>query len=75
MSLSAGKYDMLRFVLLVGVLGWGVSTAVIVQLIQAVMGDKSFFDGLMLSLIIFPIAGILFGYSMWRVKLSQSSEN
>ncbi len=74
MSLSAGKYDMLRFVLLVGVLGWGVSTAVIVQLIQAVMGDKSFFDGLMLSLIIFPIAGILFGYSMWRAKLAKSFE-
>ncbi len=69
MSLKQDKYPMLRFVVLVGVLGWGVSTAIIVQLIQVIMGDKSFFDGFVSSLIIFPIVGILFGYGMWRANL------
>ena len=46
---------MLRFIVLRGVLGWGVTTAFIVQIIMSLTSDKGFFDGFITSLIAFPL--------------------
>jgi phosphate/sulfate permease len=35
-------------------------------------GEKDFFDGIISSLIIFPITGIFFGYFMWNSKYKKS---
>ncbi|WP_409425713.1 MULTISPECIES: hypothetical protein [unclassified Pseudoalteromonas] len=55
-----------RFILLKGVLGWGVPTAILFQLIMHLTGEQDFFNGIISSLIIFPLVGILFGYLMWH---------
>lgn len=58
----------LRFILLRGPLGWGIPTAILFQLIMNLTGEQDFFDGIISSLIIFPLVGILFGYFMWHSK-------
>ncbi|CAD2223891.1 conserved hypothetical protein [Pseudoalteromonas sp. 3J6] len=58
----------LRFILLRGPLGWGIPTAILFQLIMHLTGEQDFFDGIISSLIIFPLVGILFGYFMWHSK-------
>lgn len=57
-----------RFILLRGPLGWGIPTAILFQLIMYLTGEQDFFDGIISSLIIFPLIGILFGYFMWHSK-------
>lgn len=57
-----------RFILLRGPLGWGIPTAILFQLIMHLTGEQDFFDGIISSLIIFPLIGILFGYFMWHSK-------
>jgi len=57
-----------RFILLRGPLGWGIPTAILFQLIMHLTGEQGFFDGIISSLIIFPLVGILFGYFMWHSK-------
>jgi phosphate/sulfate permease len=57
-----------RFILLRGVLGWGIPTAILSQLIKHFTGGEDFFDGIVLSLIIFPITGIFFGYYLWKIE-------
>ncbi|MBL4816615.1 MAG: hypothetical protein JKY74_14145 [Shewanella sp.] len=61
-----------RFIVLRGVLGWGITTAFIVQMIMSLTSDKSFFDGLTTSLIAFPLAGIIYGYITWTMMLNKS---
>lgn len=58
----------LRFILLRGPLGWGIPTAILFQLIMHLTDEQDFFDGIISSLIIFPLVGILFGYFMWHSK-------
>ena len=58
----------LRFILLRGPLGWGIPTAILFQLIMHLTGEQDFFDGIISSLIIFPLVGILFGYFTWHSK-------
>ncbi|WP_227993311.1 MULTISPECIES: hypothetical protein [Shewanella] len=65
---------MLRFIVLRGVLGWGVTTAFIVQIIMSLTSDKSFFDGFITSLIAFPLGGILYGYVTWMMMLNKSRQ-
>lgn len=62
---------MVRFIVLRGVLGWGITTALIVQMIMSFSSDKSFFDGLTTSLITFPLGGILYGYVTWLMMLNK----
>ncbi|MCK8116904.1 hypothetical protein MTF68_04975 [Pseudoalteromonas sp. 2CM37A] len=57
-----------RFILLRGPLGWGIPTAILFQLIMYLTGEQDFFDGIISSLIIFSLIGILFGYFMWHSK-------
>jgi|TARA_B110000211_G_C13811680_1_gene435191 hypothetical protein len=68
MSTNQLNHNKFRFILLRGVLGWGIPTAIIFQLIMHLTGDRNFFDGLISSLIIFPISGIFFGYFLWKAK-------
>ena len=65
MSTNQNKF---RFILLNGVLGWGIPTAIFFQLIMHFTDERDFFDGIISSLIIFPITGILFGYFLWNSK-------
>lgn len=55
-----------RFVLLYGVLGWGVPTALLFTIWN---GFAEGWDGLLakllISLVIFPIGGIFWGMLMW----------
>jgi hypothetical protein len=67
MSTNQTMQKKIRFILLVGVFGWGITTAILFQLIKHFTGGGNFFDGITLSLIIFPITGILFGYTMWNL--------
>lgn len=55
-----------KFVLLFGVLGWGVPTAIMFALIQAYRdGWDGFLPTLIIALILFPLGGILWGRMMW----------
>lgn len=65
MNINVTKF---RFILLRGPLGWGIPTAILFQLIMHLTGEQGFFDGIISSLIIFPLVGILFGYFMWHSK-------
>ncbi|WP_189404098.1 hypothetical protein [Alteromonas halophila] len=61
-----------RFVLLTGVLGWGLPTAILFKLIITLTGNEAFTDGLGLALVIFPAMGVFFGLIMWRARLRHS---
>jgi hypothetical protein len=57
---------LLRFVLLSGVLGWGVSVAIVYSLVMwAVFPHLQPGPLLARSLIIFPAAGVLWGLAVW----------
>jgi hypothetical protein len=61
-----------KFVLLCGVLGWGVPTAVLFALIQAYSeGWDGFLPKLAIALVIFPLGGILWGRMMWWMMQRQ----
>ena len=55
----------MRYVILNGVLGWGLLTASMFTMVPVLMGEP--FDSLRaaLSFVLFPIGGILFGTYMW----------
>lgn len=58
-----------RFIWLQGVLGWGVLTAVLVALLQKWLGPDTHHFGkdLLIGLIIYPIGGYFWGWSMWAL--------
>ncbi|MFS1422734.1 hypothetical protein [Shewanella sp. 10N.286.48.B5] len=58
----------LKHILIKGILLWGISTAILFQLIMHLTGEEHFFDGIVLSLITFPIGGIFYGYLTWRLQ-------
>lgn len=60
--MDKGKWP---YILVYGVLGWGVSTAILFSLLQAFLGEVAFLDVLSLSLILFPIGGLFWGLYMW----------
>jgi hypothetical protein len=61
-----------RFVWLYGVLGWGVPTAILFSLIQAIqLGWDEFFFQLIPALVLFPLGGILWGRLMWKFMESR----
>ena len=56
-----------RFVLFIGVLGWGLPTSILFTLIQTFEeGWDGFLVRLIISAILFPIGGIAFGHFMWK---------
>ena len=56
----------IKFVLLRGVIGWGIPTAMIFQLIRFMIEDKPIFEGVVSSLIIFSFMGVGFGLTLWK---------
>jgi len=55
----------LRFVLLHGVIGWGMCTAVLTWLFMAFWEKEPFLDLLGILLVTFAVGGVLFGEWMW----------
>jgi len=60
--IDKGKW---HYICVYGVLGWGVSTAILFSLLQVYSGEAAFFDVLPLSLILLPIVGLFWGLYMW----------
>lgn len=61
------KMGLVPFVLVYGVLAWGLSTGVIWAVVMSVMsGWEKFFMRLLVACIFFPIGGVLFGFFVWR---------
>ncbi len=57
-----------RYILRVGVLGWGVPVAILFSLVQGFqLGWDGFLFHLIPALVLFPIGGIFFGMIMWRM--------
>ncbi len=55
-----------HFILWRGVVGWGVSTAVLYSLLMAWLeADRTFFDYASFALVRFPIVGFFWGAFMW----------
>ena len=59
------KGGLLRFVLLWGVLFWGLGTAILYSLFMSLVAHVDFLGILPISLIAFPIGGIFFGLTVW----------
>lgn len=55
-----------RFILFRGVLGWGVTTAVLYSLMMWFVLDSNIKMLLPISLIVFPTGGLLWGWSLWH---------
>jgi len=56
-----------RFVLVNGVLGWGVPTAILWSVLMELLDpSENIWVRPIIALIIFPIAGIAFGHLMWN---------
>lgn len=66
--MAKGKW---HYIFVYGVLGWGVSTAILFSLLQAFSGEASFFDAIPLSLIMFPVGGFFWGVFMWSYLVKQ----
>ena len=54
-----------RFILLHGMLGWGLTTAVLYSLLMWLVMDASLKVLLPIALILFPIGGLLWGWCVW----------
>ena len=55
----------LHCILVIGVLYWGMLTSIVIALINYFIWDDSFGGELQKALCIYPICGILFGWSSW----------
>ena len=55
----------LRFILLRGVLGWGLVAALVYSLVMWAVAGANLRVLLPLSMVIFPIGGVLWGAVMW----------
>ena len=60
--MAKGKW---HYIILHGVIGWGISTAVLFSLLQSFTGEAAFIDVIGLSLILFPLGGVGWGVFMW----------
>lgn len=75
------KRGRLRFVVLNGVLGWGLTTGVLYSVVMALLMGRSLLTLLTYSLVLFPIGGIFFGLWTWHSseknwrRFSQQSES
>lgn len=56
-----------HFVLVRGVLQWGVVTGILWAAAMAAMLDKDFFSLLPIALVLFPLGGILWGAAVWSL--------
>ncbi len=68
-----------KYVLLYGVLGWGITVAVLFTVINYLFFHKPFSD-IGINLVVFPLAGILYGlymrgYIQRQVRRLKAKEN
>ena len=57
-----------RFILVRGVLGWGVLTAVLWSALMAFLGmGVGFLGNLAVAIVLFPIGGLAFGAWAWSI--------
>lgn len=61
-KLNKGK---LYYVVVHGILGWGIPTAVLFCLVQQVTGVQQTLHTIARALVMFPLSGILFGLFVW----------
>jgi hypothetical protein len=57
-----------RFIILWGVIAWGLPTAVLFSLVMSLaLGDTDFLQVLPTALVAFPIGGAVWGAVMWAL--------
>jgi hypothetical protein len=70
---SKGK---IHFIIKIGIIGWGVPTAILYTLINELFENglvfTMYFNGefikdLLLNLLVFQVGGIFFGWWMWKI--------
>ncbi len=66
--IAKGKW---HFVIVYGVLGWGISTALLVTLIQTSISSSSFIEQISTALVIYPVSGLAFGFVLWMMVNNQ----
>lgn len=54
-----------RFILVYGVLGWGLTTGLLFSVFSSFLFQRSFTEILGLAMIIFPLGGVAWGWVMW----------
>jgi len=54
-----------HFIIIHGVIGWGLLTAILFSIVKYFTTDTQFLEGMGNYFIIFPLAGIAWGYAMW----------
>jgi len=68
---SIRQRGLTRFVIFNGMIGWGLSTAILFALLdtyferKVIAFDAEFIENLVTSLIIFPVGGIVWGIVVW----------
>jgi len=66
---AKGKW---HYIFVKGMLGWGFSTAILYTIIDALFElrsfafDREFLKTFIISMIVFPLGGILVGYWIWK---------
>jgi hypothetical protein len=63
-----GRADMFRFIVVRGVLGWGVPTALIFLLLQYLLHRGADLQHGLYTVVAFASGGIPFGAFLWRMK-------
>jgi hypothetical protein len=67
-SISNGSNDCSWcYVIVYGVLGWGISTTFLITLIQTYICGSPFIEQISIALVIYPISRLAFGLIMWMV--------
>ncbi|MCG7379085.1 hypothetical protein MH215_18895 [Paenibacillus sp. ACRSA] len=74
------KKGKLHYIIIHGVIGWGIPTALIFTLIKVLFNDRpfalnnEFYKGLFINLVIFSLGGIWFGLWTWRAIKTRNNE-
>ena len=66
--IAKGKW---HYVIVHGVLGWGISTAFLATLIQTYISGSPFMEQISTALVIYPIGGLALGSFMWMKANNQ----
>ena len=64
-SSSVAQMGRTRFVLIYGVLFWGLVTAVVWSLLMSKLDPAQFMNWLLIAIVVFPIGGYVFGRFLW----------
>jgi hypothetical protein len=54
-----------RYILVYGVFGWGIATAILVSIINWALNAGDSLRFAPLDFVVFPVAGVFFGWVMW----------